>query len=149
MEPRDPDFRKRVTQIFERSAFVQALGIQIEASGPGWCETSLNVRPDHLQQDGMVHAGVLATLADHTGGAAGCSLLAPDVLPLTAEFKINLLRAARTDRLRCRADVLKPGRRLSVVESAVFADLGGQEKLVAKATVTLAILPLPDGDSNG
>ena len=57
---------------------------------------------------------------------------------LTAEFKINLLRPALGDRLRCRATVLKAGRTLIVAESEVYAVRDGKEKLVAKATVTLA-----------
>jgi len=40
--------------------------------------------------------------------------------------------------LRCRATVLKPGKTLIVVESEVHSVRDGKEKLVAKATVTLA-----------
>jgi len=57
---------------------------------------------------------------------------------LTVEFKINLLQAARGDRLICRAEVLKPGRRFSVVESEVFSVDGGEERLVSKMTATMA-----------
>ena len=42
------------------------------------------------------------------------------------------------ERLRCRATVLKPGKTLIVAESEVYAVRDGKEKLVAKATVTLA-----------
>jgi len=87
-----------------------------------------------------VHAGVLATVADHTAGAAGSTLLAADEYVLTAEFKINLLRAARGERLVCRAQVLKPGRILTVVESEVFSVTDEAPTLVAKASVTLAVL---------
>ncbi|RJP25838.1 MAG: PaaI family thioesterase [Deltaproteobacteria bacterium] len=52
--------------------------------------------------------------------------------------RINLLRPALGDRLRCRATVLKPGKTLIVVESEVHSVRDGKEKLVAKATVTLA-----------
>jgi len=40
---------------------------------------------------------------------------------LTAEYKINLLRPALGDRLRCRATVLKAGKTLIVAESEVYA----------------------------
>jgi acyl-coenzyme A thioesterase PaaI-like protein len=43
--------------------------------------------------------------------------------------------------VRCRAQALRAGRTLSVVESEVFAVARGEEKLVSKATVTLAVLP--------
>lgn len=127
--------------IFERAAFVQHLGIRMTALEPGACEARLVVRPDLLQQDGIVHAGVLATLADHTAGAAGGSLIAPGEGILSAEFKINLLRAARGPALRCRAEVVKAGRRLTVADARVHEGAEESERLVATATVTLAILP--------
>ena len=139
--PRDPDFRARVRAIFEAAAFVQHLGIEMTALEPGICEAALALRPEHLQQDGVVHAGVIATLADHTAGAAGGSLIAASDGILTLEFKVNLLRTGRGRRLRCRAEVVKAGRTISVADSRVFAEADGAEKLIATATVTLAILP--------
>ncbi|MFQ5571782.1 MAG: PaaI family thioesterase [Rhodothermales bacterium] len=137
--------REHVSRIFNRAAHIQALGIELSNLGAGWCETHLVVEPRHLQQTDVVHAGVQATIADHTAGAAGSTLLDPDEYVLTVEFKVNFLRAARADELRCRADVLKPGRMLSVVESKVYAQHDGTEKLVATATVTLAVMKKKDG----
>ncbi len=133
-------YRDRVQQVIDRAAFVKDLGLELIDLGPGWCACGLVVEPRHLQQTHVVHAGVLATLADHTAGAAGSTLLAADEYVLTAEFKINLLRAARGERLVCRAQVLKPGRILSVVESEVFSVTDDAPTLVAKASVTLAVL---------
>ena len=112
----------------------------MEDAGPGWCETTLAVRPEHLQQDDLVHAGVLATLADHTAGCASGTVADPGKVVLTVEFKINFLRPAVGQQLRCRAEVLKPGRRLIVAESSVHAVNDGVEKLAAKAMVTLAVV---------
>ena len=47
----------RVRALFHRAPFVRDLGIELDALGEGWCETSLAVRPTHLQQDGFVQAG--------------------------------------------------------------------------------------------
>ena len=140
MRIKNPKYREDIARIFESAGHIQALGIHLTDVGPGWCETHLDVAPHHLQQTNIVHAGVLATLADHTAGAAGSTLLAPDEYVLMVEFKINLLRAARTDRLWCRGQVLKAGRMITVAESEVFATSGAETKLVAKATVTLAVL---------
>ncbi len=118
--------------------FIADLGLVLSDLGPGWCESVLSVAPKHLQQDGYVHAGVQATVADHTAGGAAGTLVRSNEMVLTAEFKINLLRPALGDRLRCRATVLKNGRTLIVAESEVYAVRDGKEKLVAKATVTLA-----------
>ncbi|HMB89872.1 MAG TPA: PaaI family thioesterase [Rhodothermales bacterium] len=140
MEPRDPAYREQVSRIFDQAAHVREVGIVLNDLGPGWCETQLAVQPKHLQQTYVVHAGVLATLADHTAGAAASTLLPAEAFVLSVEFKINLLRAARGPKLWCRAQVLKAGRRIFVVESEVFSTSDADTKLVAKATVTLAVL---------
>lgn len=134
----NPDYADAVAGLFRNARFVRELGLRLQAFGPGWCETELGVEPRHLQQDGWVHAGVQATVADHTAGAAGISLAPSGHTVVSAEFKINLLRPARGDRLTCRSEVLKPGRRLIVVESALSA----QRALCAKATVTLFVVDL-------
>lgn len=138
MKTRNPHYREHVRAIFDMAPFVTDLGLVLSDLGPGWCESVLTVAPRHLQQDGYVHAGVQATIADHTAGGAAGTLVRSSEIVLTAEFKINLLRPALGDRLRCRASVLKSGKTLIVAESEVYAARDGKERLVAKATVTLA-----------
>ncbi len=141
MTPPAHDFREHVRAIFERAPFIGDLGVALSDLGPGWCESVLRIAPKHLQQDGYIHAGVQATIADHTAGGAAGTVAKPGDLVLTVEFKINLLRPALGDRLRCRATVLRDGRTITVVESEVFARKDAAEKLVSKAMVTLALVP--------
>ncbi len=141
MTPPAHDYREHVRAIFERAPFIGDLGIALSELGPGWCESVLRIAPKHLQQDGYIHAGVQATIADHTAGGAAGTVAKPGDLVLTVEFKINLLRPALGDRLRCRATVLRDGRTITVVESEVFARQDAAEKLVSKAMVTLALVP--------
>lgn len=140
MEVTNPNYKAAVQEIFDRAAFVNDVGIRLTGCGPGWCETELAIAPRHYQQHDVVHAGAQATIADHTAGAAATTLIRSTELVLSAEFKINLLNAARGEKLRCRARVLKAGRMLIVTESEVFAISGANERLVAKATVTLAVV---------
>jgi uncharacterized protein (TIGR00369 family) len=150
MEATNPNYKAAVREIFERAAFVNDIGIRLADCGPGWCESVLAIAPRHYQHHDFVHAGVQATIADHTAGAAATTLIRDNELVLSAEFKINLLNTARGEALRCRAQVLKAGRLLVVVESEVFAMSGDSERLVAKATVTLAVVragaPAREGD---
>lgn len=140
MEPRNPQYRRAVEEIFAKAAFIQDVGYELVSIEPGRVETRLELRPRHLQQDGVVHMGVQATMADHTAGSAAGSLIAEDQWVLTTGFTMNLLQAALGEQLRCRSTVLRAGRTLSVVESEVYAVARGEEKLVSKATVTLAVL---------
>ncbi len=137
-----PVISEELKRIFHQAPFIADLGIELDSLGRGKCTTVLLLQPRHLQQDGYVHAGVQATMADHTAGAAAATLLQAGQIVLTAEFKINLLRAARGDRLLCRSKVLKPGKQLTVVESEIFCAASETEKLVSKATVTIAIVTL-------
>ncbi|HXX29890.1 MAG TPA: PaaI family thioesterase [Myxococcaceae bacterium] len=145
MSAQADEIEARVRSIYERAAFVQALGIRLESAAAGTVTAVLPVRPDHLQQDGLVHAGVLATMADHAAGAAAVTGVAPEETVLSVEFKLNLLRPARGPELRVRAEVLRQGRRLCVVESSVFGGPRDAPELVAKATVTLAVVPADVG----
>jgi uncharacterized protein (TIGR00369 family) len=141
MEPRNPQYAEKVKQVFGRAPFVRQLGIQVDALEPGLLRGSLAVQPWHLQQNGFLHAGVLATLADHSAGGAAATLVAADQGVLSIEFKVNFLRAAGGSRVECVSKVLKAGRSVSVAESEIFASENGHPILVAKATVTLAVVP--------
>ena len=129
----------RVRGIFDKANFLQHLGIQFTSAGSDSCETTLNVENRHLQQHGFVHAGVIATIADHTaGGAARAASGERDVI--TIEFKINFLRPASARKLICHGKVLRAGKSVIVAEAEVFAINDSEPKLIAKLTETLAVL---------
>lgn len=141
MTPRDPDYAERIRALFAETPFMRHLGVELLGCSPGRCETRIRVQPWQHQQDGFVHAGVQATLADHTAGGAAGTLMAKDEAVLTVELKINMLRPALGEELRCVAVVLRPGARITVVEAEVFTRRGADEKLTAKAMVTLTFVP--------
>ena len=115
-----PRYRELVEQGFAAASFVGDLGIRPLDCGPGWVEAGLDILPRHAQQNGFIHAGVQATLADHAAGAAAATLVEEGQTVLTLEFKLNLLRPALCQRLLCRAEVLKAGHQVTVVEACTF-----------------------------
>lgn len=115
------------------------LGVEPVAVVEGRVTTELLLRPKHLQHTGVVHAGVMAALADHTMGAAAQTMAPDGHWILTAEFKTNLLRGARGEQLVCEAWVLKPGRQIMFTEAEVYAVSGGERQLVVKASGTMAV----------
>jgi uncharacterized protein (TIGR00369 family) len=140
MQVRNPAYRQVLEQAFAGAGFVRDNGMRLVDCGPGWCETEVLITPHHLQHTGVPHAGVIATLADHSAGAAAMSLAGADQVVLTAEFKLSLFRAQPTAWLKCRAEIIKAGARLSFAESSVYAAGADQPVLVAKASVTLALV---------
>lgn len=133
---------ENVERIFYRANFIRELDIRLEKINSGSCETSMVVQERFRQQHGFVHGGVIATMADHTAGGAARSVSGTgDVL--TIEFKINYLRPAIGDRLRCTASVLRAGKTAIVAEALVYACDGAKEALVAKLTETLFVADDP------
>lgn len=127
----------RIRAEMAHAPFVAHLGIQLEEVEDGRVVTRLNVRPEHAQSQGFVHAGVMTTLADHTTAAAASTLLAPDRFLLSVEFKVNLLRPATGPQLRCRAEVVRSGKTVSVIEGRVYSVEGSEEKLVMIGLFTM------------
>ncbi len=125
-----------VEAVWNEAPFIAEVGFVLESFEAGRVESSLTVDDRHRQQHGVVHAGVIGTMADHTGGTAAMTVTPEGTTVLTVEYKINLLRTAKGDRIRCVSTVLKEGRTIVVSESEVFDG----DRLVAKATITLAVL---------
>ena len=141
MKPEAAD-ADRVREIFYLANFIRELDIRLDKCAEGICETSMVVQERMRQQHGFAHGGVIATLADHTAGGAARSVSGQkDVL--TVEFKINYLRPAIGDRLRCTATVLRAGKAVIVAEALVYASNAGKEALVAKLTETLFVAEDP------
>ena len=116
-------------------------GFEVERVAYGQFETSLKISPHHEQQDGFVHAGLIATMADHTAGYAAYTTVSEESRILTVEFKINYFRPANGKAVLCRSQVISRGKKIIVSESEVFSVSGGHEQLVSKAMVTLVAVP--------
>jgi uncharacterized protein (TIGR00369 family) len=55
---------------FASAPFMADLGIAPVEAGAGRIVTRVTLRPRHFQHTGVVHAGVIGSMADHTMGAA-------------------------------------------------------------------------------
>ncbi len=125
-------------QIFSKANFIQELGCELAKIEEGFCEIHMIIQSKHFQQDGFVHAGVLATLADHAAGCAAYTVAHENTKVLTTEFKINLLRTAIGQKIIAISKVLKPGKMITVCQSEIFAVNNGEQKMVAIALVSIA-----------
>ena len=125
---------------FVSAPFMVDLGIVPTACAAGRVVTQVELAAKHFQHTGVVHAGVIGAMADHTMGPAAQTMAADGHWVLTAEFKTSLLRAGRGQRRECVGVVIKPGRQVSFTEAEVFAIDGEQRTLVAKASATMAVV---------
>lgn len=114
------------------------LGIRADRYTPEQVELSLDWAPSLCTGNGILHGGVIMTLADSAGGA--CALLN---LPkgatgtVTIESKTNFLGAVRQGQVTATSTPLHRGGTTIVVETAVRDQSG---KLVAKVTQTQIVL---------
>jgi len=132
-----------VAGIFDKANFISHMGMKLVAVAEGSCTVELVTDERHLQQHGFVHAGVVATLADHAAGGAARSTVPNGSDVITIEFKINFLKPAPAGKLLGKARVLRSGRTVIVAETEVLAG----DVLVSKLTSTLAVIPEKAGIS--
>ncbi|MDZ7814326.1 MAG: PaaI family thioesterase [Ideonella sp.] len=131
---------ERFRHFLAQAPFMRDLGVQAVALSEGRVTTELPLLPRFLQHTGQAHAGVMATLADHSMGSAAQTLAPDEHWVVTAELKTSVLRPAKGERLVCEAWVIKAGRMLSFTEAEVFAeDALGERTLVMKASATMAV----------
>ena len=139
-QPSDVEFESRVRASFDRQGAMALIGAQLVAVAPGTCEIRLPYRANLSQQHGFFHGGILTAVADSAAGYAGFSLMPADCSVLTIEFKTNFLAPAKGEALVCRARVIKPGRTITVAETAVSVLNKGVEKLCATLSETMMVV---------
>lgn len=119
--------------------FADLLGFEITDRGDGRCVIELDLEQRHHNPHGIVHGGVLYSVADTGMGGALVSLLSDDEICTTIEIKITYFRPAVSGRLICTTEVVNRGRKTAALESTLEID----GRTLARAYGTFMILPRP------
>jgi uncharacterized protein (TIGR00369 family) len=91
------------------------------------------------QQHGFFHAGVMTSIVDTACGFAAFTLMPEGYEVLSVEFKMNLLKPAKSDAIVAVGQVLQAGKTLTVCEGFVYD--ATMQKLFAKMTATMITVP--------
>src|SRR5690242_13969354 len=137
LTPQDPEYATRVRLSFGEQRAMSTIGASLGTVGPGAVDVVLPFLDDLTQQDGFVHGGIVAAVADTACGYAAHTLMPAAARVLSIEFKLNLLAPAVGERLEARARVIRAGRTVTVCQADVLAITGATEKLVATMTGTM------------
>lgn len=116
--------------------FNDHLGIVVEATHPDGITISCEMRPEFRNGHGVLHGGVIATLADVAVGVA----LRPRIAPKTAttiDLKVNYLKPLLEGKLWARSYLVRVGRTLITGRVDLTDDAGN---LVAIAIASYMIL---------
>ena len=100
-------------------------------------DASLEWAPELCTAGGVLHGGVLMSLADAAGGVCAFLNLPPGATTVTIESKTNFLGVIREGTVLARSRPLHVGKTTIVLETDVF-DASGRR--VARTTQTQAIL---------
>ena len=133
----DAEVEARVRRSFARQGYMADIGAELVHLAAGEVDIALPFSDRLTQQDGYLHAGVVAGAADSACGYAALTTMDAEAEVLTVEFKVNLLAPAAGERLVARGRVLRTGRTLTVCRGDAVTISGGLEKHVATLTATL------------
>jgi len=111
----------------------RTLGFEVVSVEPGLAIFHMRVGHRHRQIHGVVHGGILATLADTVAAIAAYSTLPRGSEIATIEMKINFLEAVHGGEIRAEGRVLRTGRNFVVTECEIRNEDGS---LAAKALLT-------------
>lgn len=138
MSTADPSvIATRIREDFSRQRVMAHLGAVLGVVEPGAVEIELPIAAHHTQQNGFVHAGVLATVCDSACGYAALTMMPADKTVLSIEFKIHLLAPASGERLLARGSVVRAGRTITTCLGEVYSITGAERKKVALMTATM------------
>jgi uncharacterized protein (TIGR00369 family) len=142
LTPQDPDYETRVRASFASQPAMATIAARLTRVAPGEVDIELPFRADLTQQNGFIHAGMLAAVLDSACGYAAFTLMPADAGVLSIEFKVNLLAPAEGERIIARGRVVRAGRTISVCTGDAFAVRDGRERHVSTMTGTMmTILP--------
>lgn len=145
MEFINTDYKERVRNFLDRQYFMHHIGFDLQVIEPGRTEGSMPIKEIHKQQKGLVHGGVIATVADIVAGFAAYTMVPDDHHVVTGEIKISYFRPGLGDELVAKGFVIKPGKKLQFCEAEVYCIQNGESVLIAKATTTMVtVFPVND-----
>ena len=126
---------QRIKKSFDRQQFLSLIGATLEHAERGKVVISCKRREELTQQQGLLHGGVVTTIADVTCGYTALTVIPEGQEVLTVEFKINLLRPVLAEKIVATGSVIKTGKTLVITEAEVRDAV--TDKLIAKMLATM------------
>ncbi|PKM72571.1 MAG: hypothetical protein CVU91_09305 [Firmicutes bacterium HGW-Firmicutes-16] len=106
-------------------------GIKLTELRDNFASCRVELTPESINAQGMAHGGLIFSICDVAAGFAAASI---DRRCVTQASNINFLRPALGAYLTAKAEPIKVGKTISVVEARVYDDSG---RLVAVSTFSI------------
>ena len=118
------------------SPFGSHCGVVITEREPGRCCGQVELQGHHRNSAGMVHGGLIATLADVIGGAAVIGQIPTEQYSATTDMTISYIRAAKSSCISGEAKAYYVGSKMARAEVNIFDD----DLLIAKVHLTFMLV---------
>jgi len=118
------------------SAFHRWAGLEVLRVAPGEVDVALDIGDHHLNLIGLLHGGMIATVADTAMGLAMRTLVPAGSSHVTVQLNVHYVAPARKGRVVGEGRVVKSGRRMGVAQARVLDD-GGRLLATGSATFFL------------
>lgn len=137
-----PRIVQKVKSSFAGQTMMASFGATLAEISHGTVTITATIPENCRQQHGFAHAAHTFGLGDSAAGYAALSVMPEQAEVLTSEMNIHLLAPAQGDLIQATGRVIKPGRRLVIVQAEVFAITGATRTQIALMTGTMVpILP--------
>lgn len=136
----NPHFKDYVQLKISRNEYMKFLGFDIHTVEAGKIAGTLLFQQKHEQQNGFLHGAVTSALCDMACGFAAYTLVNEGEQVFTAEIKVTYLRPGTAKEIFADGWVLKPGKNFHFCEAEIFEIEGGERKIIAKASSTMAVV---------
>jgi len=120
----------------DSSPLLSALGCRIEGAGEGWVRLSFTPGAQHVQGNGVVAGGIVATMLDFALAFAGLTNCKTDESAASIGLNVSFLAPVRAETLIVHASLASSGYRIAQAE-AKLSDL--ESRTLATATGALAV----------
>lgn len=125
-----------IRELAARSPFYAWLGMRVVRVERGEVDVTFEAAPHHLNLRGLLHGGVIATLADTASGLAIRSMLEPGGSHATVQMDVRYLAAGGPGPIEAHGRAVRVGGSIGFAEADV---VDAEGKTLARASATHAI----------
>jgi acyl-CoA thioesterase len=116
----DQELFKYLIESLSKSPYYNLLGIELTALGKGKAELEIKAEEKHTNPIGLVHGGVIMSIAD---AAMGNAIRTMGIIGVTADCSVSFPGSAHFgEKLTARGNVVKAGKSLIFAEATVMAE---------------------------
>jgi len=125
------DLKNKIeTEFLDKEGFIKSNNIVLEEISINYAKISMEIETKHLNPSGIVHGGIIFSLADTVMGIAARTNMSNVV---TVNAQIDFLRPGKTKKLYATANNLRVGHSFAVYQAEITDE---DNKLISTCTAT-------------